>query len=64
MVDTNRQGEIKNSIGNGEAKELLCMTRGHELRWGTNGGGGYKAEGIKGRKTWYNHNNIINKKYF
>ena len=22
----NRQGEVKNSIGNGEAKELICMT--------------------------------------
>ena len=21
-------------IGNGEAKELICMTHGHELRWG------------------------------
>ena len=30
-----RQGEIKNSIGNGEAKELICTTHGHELRgWG------------------------------
>ena len=27
----NRQGEVKNSIGNVEPKELLCMTRGHEL---------------------------------
>ena len=27
--------EVKNSIGNGEAKELVCMTHGHELRgWG------------------------------
>ena len=26
------QGEVKNSIGNGEAKELACMTHGHELR--------------------------------
>ena len=24
--------EVKNSIGNGEAKELICMTHGHELR--------------------------------
>ena len=24
--------EVKNSIGNGEAKELICMTQGHELR--------------------------------
>ena len=28
----NRQGEVKNSIGNKEAKELICTTRGHELR--------------------------------
>ena len=28
----NRQGEVKNSIGNGEAKELICTTHGHELR--------------------------------
>ena len=25
----NRQGEGKNSIGNVEAKELICMTHGH-----------------------------------
>ena len=25
-------GEVKNSIGNGEAKEVICMTHGHELR--------------------------------
>ena len=28
----NRQGEVKNSIGNVEAKELICMTHGQELR--------------------------------
>ena len=28
----NRQGEVKNNIGNGEAKGLTCMTHGHELR--------------------------------
>ena len=28
----NRQGEVKNSIGNVEAKELTCMTHGHELQ--------------------------------
>ena len=28
----NRQGEVKNSIGNGAAKELICMAHGHELR--------------------------------
>ena len=27
----NRQGESKNSIGNIESKELICMTHGHEL---------------------------------
>ena len=25
-------GEVKNSIGNGKAKELTCTTHGHELR--------------------------------
>ena len=25
-------GEVKNSMGNGEAKELICMTYGHELK--------------------------------
>ena len=30
----NRQGKVKNSIGNGEAKELICTTHGHELGWG------------------------------
>ena len=28
----NRQMEIKNSMGNGDAKELICTTLGHELR--------------------------------
>ena len=26
----NRQGEGKNTVGNVEAKELICMTHGHE----------------------------------
>ena len=30
----NRQEEVKNSIGNGEAEELTCMTHGHELSRG------------------------------
>ena len=29
MVGT-KEGEVKNSMGNGEAKELICMTHGHE----------------------------------
>ena len=28
----NRQGDAKNSIENGKAKELKCMTHGHEIR--------------------------------
>ena len=38
----NRQREAKNSMGNGEAKEVICKTHGHELRWGNDGqrGGG------------------------
>ena len=27
-------GEVRNSIGNGEAKELICRTHGHELNGG------------------------------
>ena len=34
----NRQGEGKNSIGNAEVKELICMTHAHELK-GRNVGG-------------------------
>ena len=34
----NRQAEVKNSIGNGEAKEFICTTHGHELRHGGNAG--------------------------
>ena len=31
----NRQGEVKNnSMGNGEAKDLVCMTHGHGLSVG------------------------------
>ena len=60
----NRQGKVKNSIGNGEAKELICTTHGRELRWG-NAGGRRVAEQreIKGRKKWDNCNSIINKIY-
>ena len=38
-------------MGNGEAKELICMTHGHELRWGNTGGSvGAGKRGIKGSK--------------
>ena len=33
MVGT-KKGEVRNSIGNVEAKELLCTTHGHELKGG------------------------------
>ena len=60
----NRQGEVKNSIGNGEAKELTYMIHGYELRRGTLVAGGCTVEGNKGEKKWDNYNNIINKIYF
>ena len=51
-------------MGNGEAKELTCMTHGHELRvghcWRE---GGCRAERDKGEKKWDNYNSIINKIY-
>ena len=59
----NRQGEVKKSMGNGETKELVCMTHGHELRLGNDGGQGTGQRGIKGRKKWDNCNSIINKRY-
>ena len=59
-----KQGEVKNSIGNVEAKELLCMTHGRELKAGNVGGRGWAGwRGIMGGK-WDNCNNIINKIYF
>ena len=51
-------------MGNVEAKELLCTTHGHEVRWGNDGGKvGAGQRGIKGGK-WDNCNSIINKIYF
>ena len=53
-------------MGNGEAKEVICMFHGHELKRG--GGmmvrGGYRVEGKIGKKKWDNHNSIINTIYF
>ena len=61
----NRQGKVKNSMENEEAKELIFMTHGHELRQGNNGGrAGTGWRGMKGRKKWDNYNSIINKIYF
>ena len=52
MVGTNRQGEVQNCMGNGEAKELICMTHGHELRREGMlvGGGQCRMEGDKQEK--------------
>ena len=38
-------GMVKNSIGNGEAKELICMTHGHEVRRGMLVGGRVQSRG-------------------
>ena len=50
----NRQGEVKNNIGNVEAKELIYTTHGHELNGGGGVGSGWQVqcrqEGTKGRK--------------
>ena len=47
----NRQGEVTNSIGNGEAKDLICTTQGHESRvGGMMEGGVCKVQGDKGKK--------------
>ena len=57
------RGEVKNSIGNGEAKELICRTPGHALRYrGENAGarGGYRAERNTEEKRMDNCNSIIN----
>ena len=59
-----RQGEVKNSIGNGEARGLLCTTNGHDPSGSKRGGwGGAGQRGIQEIKIWDNSNNIINKIY-
>ena len=50
-------------MGNGEAKELICTTHGHELRGECWCGGWCRAERNKGEKKWDNCNSIINKLY-
>ena len=44
----NRREDFKNSMGHGVAKELICMTHGHELREGI--AGGYGGTGQRGAK--------------
>ena len=43
-------------MGNGEAKELICMAHRHELRMGGNAGGRGSTvqREINGRKKWDN----------
>ena len=54
---TNRQlrtghGDVKYSVGNGVATELICTTCGHEQRWGDClRDRGCWVEGSKGRKS-------------
>ena len=49
MVGRKRQGKVKNSIGNGEAKGLIYTTHGYELSGGNAGGRGCTGwRGIKG----------------
>ena len=51
MVGTKYTGGVKNSIGNGEATELVCRTHGYELRRRNAGGRGIAGQrGIKGGK--------------
>ena len=53
--------EGKNSMGNGEANELICTTHGHEVRWKNAGGRqGTGQRGINGRKKLDNCNSITN----
>ena len=55
----NRQGEGKNSVGNVETKEFICMTHGHELQCGNVGGRG--CEGLSEGGKWGKCNSITNK---
>ena len=54
-------------MGNAEAKELIGMNHGHELRWQKDGvcvgEGSYRVEMNKGEKKWDNYNSVINKIY-
>ena len=58
----NRQGEVKNSIGNLEVKELIYTTHRHELTGASECGWDRvcRVERNKGGK-WENCNSIINK---
>ena len=42
IIGRHKIGEVKNNIGNGEAKDLVCPTYGHEL---SKGGGDWRRVG-------------------
>ena len=52
MIGKKHTGDVRNSIGNREAKELICTTHGHELRVGgiAGGKGSTRWRGAKGEK--------------
>ena len=45
MVGRKQTGDDKNSIGNVEAKELICVTHGYELKGGMCVGGDMQGGG-------------------
>ena len=57
MVHT--KGEIKNSIGNGEAIQVICTIHGYRLMVGADAEK-RGVDGDKNEKKWGNCNNIIN----
>ena len=65
MAGTKQTGEVKNSIGIEEAKELICTTCGHELSWEGGIGSWRQDTGWRGENggKWDNCNSIINKMY-
>ena len=64
IIGRNKIDRERNSIGNGEAKELTCTTHGFEVRGELLEGRMYWAEGDKGAGNWDNCNIIISKIYF
>ena len=51
-------------MGSEEAKDLICVTGGHELRGRITGGSGVPGGGKQRGKNWDNCHNMINKIYF
>ena len=59
-------GGVKNSIGNGESKKLICIYawHRHEFRGDCQRKGEYQVDGGREEKNWDNCNSIIDKIYF